>query len=270
MANSIQTVVAVVDGAGSGEVEAFKARVGQDVVVIADKAGTVSSRFGIEVWPTTLSVDGAGVISDVVLGGQVSHQDFVSALANQVRRQSQSTAGEPCDLERMSTAARAIRLGYQMGPTSPGWKVRDRGRGGTLSSWVLAFFLSQHFCVWRGVVNRFCPTSSPAPSWLQQLIWETRHRGYWRDQKSAAGSGLEAISRLIELVARRLTPLEGKAIPWITTEEPLWRVDRVLSEVIVLNANSRPTDAGKLIVCSLVRNCRRLSGTSGGAERQHH
>jgi hypothetical protein len=63
------TVVAIIDGASQSDVGALKARVGNDFLAIADSKGTVCDRFGIEVWPTTLSIDATGIVSEVVLGG---------------------------------------------------------------------------------------------------------------------------------------------------------------------------------------------------------
>ncbi len=67
------TVVAIVDGATQSEVDALKARFGNDFLGIADPEGTVGNRFGIEVWPTTLSIDPMGNVSDVVLGERIQH-----------------------------------------------------------------------------------------------------------------------------------------------------------------------------------------------------
>jgi len=69
------TIIAVVDAAGPADLEALKAEVGREFIAIGDAAGTVSDRFGIEVWPTTLSVDGTGIIRDVAPGGVTPHQE---------------------------------------------------------------------------------------------------------------------------------------------------------------------------------------------------
>ena len=68
-----QTVVAIVDGAKAGDLETLKAEIGAEFVAIADHSGSVADRFGIDVWPTTLSVDNRGMVSDVAPGGQASH-----------------------------------------------------------------------------------------------------------------------------------------------------------------------------------------------------
>jgi hypothetical protein len=61
-------VVAVVDGADPREVEALKAEVGLEFVALSDAAGIVTQRFGVEVWPTTMTVDESGTISAIEAG----------------------------------------------------------------------------------------------------------------------------------------------------------------------------------------------------------
>jgi hypothetical protein len=75
------TIIAVVDGAGPADLEALKAEVGREFIAIGDAAGTVADRFGIEVWPTTLSVDGTGIIGDVAPGGMTPHQEVEGRLS---------------------------------------------------------------------------------------------------------------------------------------------------------------------------------------------
>ena len=69
------TIIAVVDAARPEDLAALKAEVGREFIAIGDAAGTVSDRFGIEVWPTTLSVDGTGIIRDMAPGGLSPHQE---------------------------------------------------------------------------------------------------------------------------------------------------------------------------------------------------
>jgi hypothetical protein len=68
-------IIAVVDAAGPADLAALKAEVGREFIAIGDAAGAVSDRFGIEVWPTTLSVDGTGIIRDMAPGGLTPHQE---------------------------------------------------------------------------------------------------------------------------------------------------------------------------------------------------
>ena len=64
------TVVAVFDGASHQEVQSLQAQWGLDLVAVADPQGQVSDRLGVSVWPTTLTLDGDGVVRHVQLGGR--------------------------------------------------------------------------------------------------------------------------------------------------------------------------------------------------------
>jgi len=61
-------VVVVVDGADPREAEALKNELGVEFVVVADPSGTLNDRFGVDVWPTTITLDPNGIVSDVELG----------------------------------------------------------------------------------------------------------------------------------------------------------------------------------------------------------
>lgn len=61
-------VVAVFDGASESEVQALKAQWGMDFVAVADPLGRVSDRLGVSVWPTTLTLNGGGAVSNVQVG----------------------------------------------------------------------------------------------------------------------------------------------------------------------------------------------------------
>ena len=61
-------VVAVFDGASESEVQALQANWGMEFVAVADPEGRVSDRIGVCVWPTTLTLDGDGVVRHVQLG----------------------------------------------------------------------------------------------------------------------------------------------------------------------------------------------------------
>jgi hypothetical protein len=64
-------MVVIVDGANAREVEALKNELGIDFAAIPDVSGTIADRFGIRTWPTTVTVDRNGTVSDV----EVGHQD---------------------------------------------------------------------------------------------------------------------------------------------------------------------------------------------------
>jgi hypothetical protein len=61
-------VVVVLGGADQRDVEALKNELGVDFTVLPDPQGTMSRRFGIRFWPTTLTVDGSGVVTDIEYG----------------------------------------------------------------------------------------------------------------------------------------------------------------------------------------------------------
>jgi hypothetical protein len=64
----IPVVVAVIDGADEHQVEALKNQLGFDFAAIADTSGAIADRFGVRIWPTTVEVDGRGVVSGVDAG----------------------------------------------------------------------------------------------------------------------------------------------------------------------------------------------------------
>ena len=65
---SAPTLVVVVDGAAAHQADAFRREMGLDAVTIPDPKGQITDRFGIDVWPTTLTVDRRGVVTDVEIG----------------------------------------------------------------------------------------------------------------------------------------------------------------------------------------------------------
>jgi hypothetical protein len=64
-------VIAVIDGADAREATALQSELGHEVVAIADASGTVTDRFGIAVWPTTVTLKRDGTISAIAPGGTV-------------------------------------------------------------------------------------------------------------------------------------------------------------------------------------------------------
>ena len=61
-------IVAVFDGADQEEAESLKRRLGLDLLVVADPEGRINDRFGVGVWPTTITLDRGGVVADIQLG----------------------------------------------------------------------------------------------------------------------------------------------------------------------------------------------------------
>jgi hypothetical protein len=61
-------ILAVLDGASQREAESFKNEFGLDVAAVADPEGKITDRFGVDVWPTTIKLDRAGIVSEVEIG----------------------------------------------------------------------------------------------------------------------------------------------------------------------------------------------------------
>jgi hypothetical protein len=61
-------VVVVVDGAGERDIAALKNEFGSEIVAIPDPAGTITDRFGVGIWPTTVMLNEIGVVSGVESG----------------------------------------------------------------------------------------------------------------------------------------------------------------------------------------------------------
>lgn len=71
-ASGAPLVIAVVDGAGTDDVQRMKERLGLDFAVMPDASGTLTDRFGVRVWPTTLTLDDVGTVASVDVGMQES------------------------------------------------------------------------------------------------------------------------------------------------------------------------------------------------------
>jgi hypothetical protein len=62
------TVVAIVEGIGPGDIGAWRQELGLDIVAIPDQSGKLGKKFGIDTWPTTMTVSADGMVSDLVVG----------------------------------------------------------------------------------------------------------------------------------------------------------------------------------------------------------
>jgi hypothetical protein len=65
---STPLVMVVVDGADAREVERLKNELGFDFPAIADPDSVIADRLRIQIWPTTMVVDGDGLVADVQSG----------------------------------------------------------------------------------------------------------------------------------------------------------------------------------------------------------
>jgi hypothetical protein len=61
-------VVVVLDRADEREAEILKKEQRLDFLAIADPAGKITDRFGVDVWPTTIKLDWGGTVSEVEIG----------------------------------------------------------------------------------------------------------------------------------------------------------------------------------------------------------
>jgi hypothetical protein len=61
-------VVVVVDAVDPREAEVLTNELGLDFVVVADPTGKITDRFGIGLWPTTIKLDRAGIVTGIVSG----------------------------------------------------------------------------------------------------------------------------------------------------------------------------------------------------------
>jgi hypothetical protein len=69
-------VAVVVDGADARQAEGLKREFGLDeFAVLPDSKGNIARRFGVHMWPASLSLDSGGVVSAVELGARRDRQD---------------------------------------------------------------------------------------------------------------------------------------------------------------------------------------------------
>ena len=61
-------VVVVVDAADARATESLKNALGLEVLAIPDPAGKITDRFGVDVWPTTITLDRQGIVAAVEIG----------------------------------------------------------------------------------------------------------------------------------------------------------------------------------------------------------
>ena len=62
------SVVVVVDGATAGDTEVLKNELGVDFMTVPDPSGSITDRFRVTVWPTTITLDRRGVVTHIRTG----------------------------------------------------------------------------------------------------------------------------------------------------------------------------------------------------------
>lgn len=61
-------VLVIVDHADANEAESLKNELGIDFVMIPDRAGLIADRLSVSTWPTTVTVDEGGTVSEITTG----------------------------------------------------------------------------------------------------------------------------------------------------------------------------------------------------------
>jgi hypothetical protein len=70
-------------------------------------------------------------------------------------------------------------------------------------------------------------------AWLDRLMFEGMHRGYWRiDTRAKEGISIDPLMILVLALSERL-PLRPDFAEWVEDEQTLWRIDRVLATLAV-------------------------------------
>ncbi|CAN5746774.1 hypothetical protein BH18ACI4_BH18ACI4_05070 [soil metagenome] len=70
-------VVVVVDGVDKREAEVLKNELGFDFVAVPDPTGAITDQFGVRIWPTTMTLDRVGTISEIETGIAPERDDAV-------------------------------------------------------------------------------------------------------------------------------------------------------------------------------------------------
>lgn len=68
LASRAPMILVVIDSADQREAESLQRELGADFVAISDPTGAISDQLGIGVWPTTITLNRAGIVSDVQFG----------------------------------------------------------------------------------------------------------------------------------------------------------------------------------------------------------
>jgi hypothetical protein len=63
-----RAVIAVVDGIDPKEIDVWQRQQGLNLLALADPDGAIGANFGIDIWPTTVTVTRERIVSDIVVG----------------------------------------------------------------------------------------------------------------------------------------------------------------------------------------------------------
>jgi hypothetical protein len=100
-------------------------------------------------------------------------------------------------------------------------------------------------------------------AWLQHVIWRDTPRRAGRSQHDVSVQRALRDTLLVRL-SGRITPLGEAIFTWVRREEPLWGVDRVLSEASVLLAHGDATAAGEVLAGAIRQGLVSATGRAAG------
>ena len=100
-------------------------------------------------------------------------------------------------------------------------------------------------------------------AWLQQIIWRNTPRRAGRSQHD------RSVQRALRDTLRgrlstRITPLGAAVFAWVRQEEPLWGVDRVLSEASILVAHGDAAGASEILAGAIRQGLVSATGRAAG------
>jgi|GEM_PF-4411607 len=100
-------------------------------------------------------------------------------------------------------------------------------------------------------------------AWLQQIIWRATPRRAGRAEVNvSAQRGLR--DTLLVQLSGRIAPLGEAVFDWVRQEDPLWAVDRVLSEASILEAHGDARAAAEILTEAVRKGLVTATGRSAG------
>lgn len=100
-------------------------------------------------------------------------------------------------------------------------------------------------------------------AWLQQIIWRSTARRAGRAQIDI-DTQRAVRDRLIIGLSSSIAPLGSAASKWISAEEPLWVVHRILAEASILEAHGDPVAAAEVLACGVRQGLVTATGRADG------
>ncbi|WP_175663612.1 hypothetical protein [Burkholderia ambifaria] len=100
-------------------------------------------------------------------------------------------------------------------------------------------------------------------AWLQRIIWQDTPRRAGRAQADVTTQSTLRDTLLVQL-SSRITPLGEAAFDWVRQEEPLWGVDRVLTEASILEAHGDADGAAEILAGAVRQGLVNATGRPAG------